>query len=85
MVEITYEESDTHWQFVVQDNGIGIDSENLEKVFQLFKRLHSKETYSGTGIGLAICKKIVENHGGNIWVESEEGKGSKFYFTISKM
>ncbi len=84
LVEISYKESDTYWQFVVQDNGIGIDSKNLETVFQLFKRLHSKEAYTGTGMGLAICKKIVENHGGNIWVDSEEGKGSKFYFTISK-
>lgn len=85
VIEISYTESNTHWQFVVQDNGIGIDSKNLQTVFQLFKRLHSKEVYTGTGMGLAICKKIVENHGGNIWVESEVGKGSKFYFTISKI
>lgn len=84
-VEISYKETNTYWQFVVQDNGIGIDSKNLETVFQMFKRLHNKEAYTGTGLGLAICKKIVENHGGNIWVESEEGKGSKFYFTISKI
>ncbi len=83
-VEISYKESDTHWQFVVQDNGIGIDSKNLETVFLLFKRLYSKDVYAGTGMGLAICKKIIENHGGDIWVESEVGKGSKFYFTISK-
>lgn len=84
IVEISCEENNTHWQFVVKDNGIGIDSKNLETVFRLFKRLHSNEAFTGTGMGLAICKKIVENHGGNIWVESEEGKGSKFYFTISK-
>ena len=84
VVEISYNESNTHWQFIIKDNGIGIDAKNLETVFQLFKRLHSKEAYAGTGIGLALCKKIVENHGGNIWVESEEGRGSKFYFTISK-
>ena len=84
IVEISCEENKTNWQFVVKDNGIGIDSKNLETVFRLFKRLHSNEAYTGTGMGLAICKKIVENHGGNIWIESEEGKGSKFYFTISK-
>lgn len=85
VVEVSCEENNTNWQFIVKDNGIGIDSKNLETVFRLFKRLHSKDAYTGTGIGLAICKKIVENHGGNIWVESEEGKGSKFYFTISKI
>ena len=70
------------WLFGVSDSGIGIDPEFAEHAFEIFKRLHTREKYSGTGIGLSVCKRIVERHGGNIWVESEVGKGSTFYFTL---
>lgn len=83
-VEVGSTEDAVKWTFYVKDNGIGIAPENLEKVFLIFKRLHTRQEYSGTGIGLAICNKIVEKHGGSIWVESEPGKGSTFYFTIPK-
>lgn len=73
------------WQFTIKDNGIGMKKEYLEQIFVIFKRLHSKDEYSGTGIGLAICKKIVDSFGGDIWVESEYGKGSIFYFTVPKV
>ncbi|MDP4175225.1 MAG: PAS domain S-box protein [Bacteroidota bacterium] len=81
-IKISAELKDKEWIFTVKDNGIGIKSEDFDRIFMLFQRLNEKDKYPGTGIGLAICKRIVERHGGHIWLESEEGKGTTFYFSI---
>lgn len=83
-VEIGATEYPAHWLFYVRDNGIGIPDQYKDKIFVIFKRLHTRAEYEGTGIGLAYCRKIAEMHGGTIWVDSKEGQGATFYFTIPK-
>lgn len=81
-VEVKANREGAEWVFCVKDNGIGIPAEYKDHVFRMFKRLHDSSKYEGTGIGLAICLRIVERYGGRLWVESEEGKGSTFCFTL---
>jgi signal transduction histidine kinase len=83
-IHVSIKDQKTEWVVGIQDNGIGIDPEYADRIFVIFQRLHSRADYPGNGIGLAICKKVIENHGGRIWLKSVPGKGATFYFTIPK-
>ena len=83
-INISVKENHSEFTFCIKDNGIGIEKQYFDKIFMIFQRLHTREEFQGTGIGLAICKRIIDKHRGKIWVESEPGKGSSFYFTLPK-
>ncbi|MGZ3846714.1 MAG: sensor histidine kinase, partial [Flavisolibacter sp.] len=83
-IKVNAHHENGHVKFSISDNGIGIAENDLNKVFEIFRRLHTQKVYPGTGIGLAICKKIVDRHRGRIWPESKPGKGTTFYFTLNE-
>jgi len=81
-IHVEAEQQGRKWLLSVSDEGIGIDADDQDRVFQVFQRLHSRDEHAGTGLGLALCQRIVERHGGEIWVESDPGEGSTFSFTL---
>jgi light-regulated signal transduction histidine kinase (bacteriophytochrome) len=81
-VHVSAKRDGNEWAFSVRDNGIGIDPKYHERIFEIFKRLHDQTEYPGTGIGLAVCRRVVTRHGGRIWLQSEAGRGSVFHFTL---
>jgi light-regulated signal transduction histidine kinase (bacteriophytochrome) len=83
-IDFSAKETENEWVFTCKDNGIGIDPKYFDRIFVIFQRLHHRDEYSGTGIGLAICKRIVGRHGGRLWVESQPGQGTTFFFTLPK-
>jgi light-regulated signal transduction histidine kinase (bacteriophytochrome) len=83
-IHVGVEEGSDEWTFSVRDNGIGFEQEYADKIFGIFQRLHTRDEYPGTGIGLSLCKRIVERRGGRIWAEAEPGKGAAFFFTVPK-